>query len=297
MTNGDPRVPPAVRARHEAIYSRGLVPDFVHWKVTPRLFAGRNPLSEQDVLELAALGVTHVLDLRQDEEWSGPAHERPGSVHGKDAVEAMARHGLERKSVPIPDFAPPRLADFAAAVAWLEEVLARGRTHVYVHCRAGIERSGTILAAWLAWQEGLDVDRAVVHLRKHGWPAAPLREQRQAAATYLADRRLATAGTPTGRLPPPPEKTPADLWREIQPQLRRQKAWKERGGETADEAKARLAATAKPCPTCGTRAEELHWFWHTSAPDTFARLEGKAGWATACRGCRGVVELLEVGSS
>src|SRR3972149_11387542 len=85
------------RARHETIYEEWGLPRFVHWPVAERVLAGRNPLSEEDVLQLGALGVTHVLDLREEREWADPGR------FGREAVEALYRDGIERRSVPIRD--------------------------------------------------------------------------------------------------------------------------------------------------------------------------------------------------
>ena len=170
---------PALRERHAAIYAAGWLAPFEHWRVAPRILAGRNPLSELDVVELATLGVTHLLDLREEREWT--------SLHvpGTDAVEALPRHGIERRHVPIPDFSAPLPADFAAASAFLDAVFARGDTTLYAHCRVGIQRTPTILAAWIAKRDGLTVLEAARSLRLHGYPGWPLPEQMEAAVRWV----------------------------------------------------------------------------------------------------------------
>src|SRR5690606_19313446 len=68
-----------VEGRHEEIYGDPRLPRSATWGLAPRSRAGRNPLSERDVEDLAEAGVTHVLDLREEAEWEGPAgtEERP----------------------------------------------------------------------------------------------------------------------------------------------------------------------------------------------------------------------------
>jgi rhodanese-related sulfurtransferase len=175
--------PAALVERHAVVYASGQVPAFVHWKVAARLRAGRNPLTALDVADLASLGITHVLDLREECEWSGP------DLFGSEAIEALARRGIERRNVPIQDYRVPRDADLAAAVAWIEEVLAGRQRRLYVHCRAGIQRSGTVLAAWRAWTSGEPFGVALWTVRRHGWPADPLPHQVDAAERWLAHRR------------------------------------------------------------------------------------------------------------
>jgi rhodanese-related sulfurtransferase len=192
--------PPGARAgaaeRHAEVYATPMLPAFEHWKVAARIRAGRNPLTEIDVVELAALGVTHVLDLREPSEWSGPG------VFGEEALAALAARGIARTNLPIPDLTAPTPEHFAQTAAWLDEVLGKRRTRLFAHCRAGRQRTATILTAWRAWNENEPFEAALRTLRKHGWPADPLPWQRSAAERWLDARRK-------GRLPPqPPFSTP-----------------------------------------------------------------------------------------
>ena len=170
-------------ARHAEVYASGRVPAFVHWKVAARLRAGRNPLSELDVVALAGLGITDVLDLREEREWDEPG------LHGREAIAALARHGIARANVPIPDYHAPRAPELAAAVGFVAEVLAGRKRRLYVHCRAGIERSGTILAAWRSWSAREPFGVALWSVRRYGWPAAPQPHQQRAAEEWLEARR------------------------------------------------------------------------------------------------------------
>lgn len=171
--------------RHAAACAGDGVPGFAHWKVTPRIRAGRNPLTERDVAELAALGITHVLDLREEGEWHGPGR------YGEEAIEAMQRHGLVRRHVPMRDFSVPAEPALGEAVGWIEEVLDEPRRRLYVHCRAGLQRSATVLIAWRSWASGEPIELALWSLRRFGWPADPLYSQRLAVVRWLEQRRTA----------------------------------------------------------------------------------------------------------
>lgn len=177
--NGDRRSRVEVDARHAPIYA-GAIPDFDLWPAGERLLAGRNPLSERDVLDLVARGVTHVLDLREASEWSGVDRE------GRDAVEALARHGLERGSVPIGDFQAPAAADLTVAADWLDRAYDRPGATLYVHCRAGLQRTATVLAAWTARREGISYVEAERRLAAAGYPGGAMPHQRAAAEAWLA---------------------------------------------------------------------------------------------------------------
>jgi hypothetical protein len=167
------------RARHEEIDSRPGLPRLDVWTLAPNLLAGRNPLSERDVLDLVAAGVTHVLDLREKREWSGPGR------FGQEALDALAAHGIQRTNIPVGDFSAPTPAAFSKASHWLDAVTADPAAVVYTHCRAGIQRTPTILAAWLARRDGIGFDAALARLRADGYPGAPLPDQREAALDWL----------------------------------------------------------------------------------------------------------------
>lgn len=126
--------------RHRAVYATPGLPAFQVYDVDDRLYAGRNPLTAVDVAELVRRGVTHVLDLREEHEWR-----RPGRF-GAEAVEALGARGVERRSLVVADLSPPTPAVLDAAVAWIDEVLAKSDAKVFVHCHAGRERTGSVLA-------------------------------------------------------------------------------------------------------------------------------------------------------
>jgi len=176
----DPERQAELRRRHDAIYGRPGLPCFTHWRIARRLYAGRNPLSELDAVELRALGMTHLLDLREEVEWSGP-----GSF-GREAVEALARHGIERRHVPVLDLGAPSPEALREAVDWIDDVLSRFRPRLYVHCRAGVERTATVLVAWRARDQGLSLVAALDSLRRSGYPGRPLPSQLAAAERWLA---------------------------------------------------------------------------------------------------------------
>jgi len=165
--------------RHAAIYANRRVPRFERWKIESRLLAGRNPLSEVDVHELRSLGVTHVLDLREKKEWLAP-----GQL-GLDAIEAQERLRLGRRWLPIPDGSAPEPQTLRLAADWLDTVLAARDATAYVHCRAGRERTATVLAAWIGRRDRLDPARSLQRLRRFGYPGQPLRAQVEAVARFL----------------------------------------------------------------------------------------------------------------
>ncbi len=61
------------------------------------------------------------------------------------------------------------------------------------------------------------------------------------------------------------------------------------------QGKSTYLSRAKPCPQCGSKADELAWFYFESPSGTWNQLCGRAGWITVCDSCRVQVDFfLEV---
>lgn len=169
----------AVARRHAAIYADRRIPRFRLWRIESRLHAGRNPLSEADILELRTLGVTHLLDLREEREWRDP-----GRV-GSEALDVIERLRLRRRWLALPDGGIPEPVQLRRAADWLDTVLAASDAVAYVHCRAGVERTAAVLAAWLGRRDRVDLAEALARLRRFGYPGAPLPAQAVAVEAFL----------------------------------------------------------------------------------------------------------------
>ena len=69
---------------------------------------------------------------------------------------------------PIADFGVPSISQMQAILQAIESALKQGG-QVFVHCRAGIGRTGTVSAAWLV-EQGLDGEAALALLNQK-WQA------------------------------------------------------------------------------------------------------------------------------
>ncbi len=120
---------------HERVYTTPGLPPFEFHELDERLLAGRNPLTAVDVDRLVEAGVTHVVDLREESEWTAP-----GASGGRRSRRTA---GLASRdwTFPFVTWGAPSPPDLDACSAWISRALTTPGTRVYVRCRAGRRRS------------------------------------------------------------------------------------------------------------------------------------------------------------
>jgi protein-tyrosine phosphatase len=148
-------------------------------EILPALVIGALPRDQEDVDMLAWIGIRRVLNLVEDREYE------PGE---REAVEAAYdAAGVEEFRLEFVDFGNLVGDSLGAAVdavaGWLEEDIK-----VYVHCRAGWQRSAVVAAGVLAVTRGLDADAALRFVQQRKPSADPLPHQRQDLETWLSAR-------------------------------------------------------------------------------------------------------------
>lgn len=141
--NIEPPRPLPEPARRPAPYGSG--PRGFLWLKRGKLAGTPRPgiVAELDY-DLAALqraGITVLISLTQRPMETAP----------------LAAHGMHHLWSPIPDMCAPRLEQATELCVKIDEFLMAGHA-VAVHCRAGLGRTGTVLACYLIWEgtEALD---------------------------------------------------------------------------------------------------------------------------------------------
>ncbi len=138
-------------------------------EVGENLLMGAYPQDADDVAALSEARVTRVFNLVQDLEYE------PGAREG--AMAALAAAGIEEARAELVDFGSLPAAQIEAAAQAVLKWLDEGE-RVYVHCRAGWQRSATVIAAIIALREGISPGRALQLLRERKPTANPLAHQR-----------------------------------------------------------------------------------------------------------------------
>ncbi len=134
------------------IFSNYRGPQGFHWIVPGRLAGCAEPgitsSVDYDLDLLKNMGIKYLVTLTE-----------------KDLdQEALARHGLLNIHLPIFDREAPSFNQAYMLVRRMQVLLDKGHA-LAVHCKAGIGRTGTILATWLIREGGISAESAIQRLR------------------------------------------------------------------------------------------------------------------------------------
>ena len=148
-------------------------------QVADGLLSGAYPLDADDVERLAAERVAVAYNLCEEAEYE------PGQ---REAVkEALTEAGIQERRLPIADYGRLSGESLDRAVDEVMTELEEGR-RVYLHCRAGWQRSAAVAAAVIARREGIGLDRALAVLRERKPTSEPLPHQRADLITWWLGR-------------------------------------------------------------------------------------------------------------
>ena len=127
-----------------------------YWVKPGRLAAGEYP-SATTLAALIAAGIGGFVDLTPAPPGGGYLAEaqRLAAARGRDAL---------HRRFPIRDFGVPEVETVRAILDAIDEWRAAGRP-VYVHCHAGLGRTGTVIGCWLV-RRGLAPAEALPELTR-----------------------------------------------------------------------------------------------------------------------------------
>jgi atypical dual specificity phosphatase len=91
--------------------------------------------------------------------------------------------GIDSVHLPFADFTAPSQAQLEAGVQAISSALARGQ-RVAVHCGGGLGRTGTLLACYLVFSEGVSADEAMARVRAARPGSIETDDQEQAVRRY-----------------------------------------------------------------------------------------------------------------
>jgi protein-tyrosine phosphatase len=142
---------------------------FGYAEVADGLLVGAYPLDTSDVDALSQLGPDVVFNLTEDVEY--------GEGMREQVAQALAGAGIEERRLPLVDYGGLPERDIERAGEGVLAELEAGR-RVYLHCRAGWQRSAAVAAGVIALRDGMSIEDALERLRERKPTAEPLAHQR-----------------------------------------------------------------------------------------------------------------------
>jgi protein-tyrosine phosphatase len=155
-------------------------------EIADGLLCGAYPLDAEDVKRLAAERVEVAYNLCEDAEYN--------EGERLTVQAALAQAEIEERRFPMPDHGRLVRASLDRAIDGLINDLEAGR-RVYLHCRAGWQRSAAVAAAVIAQRERVDLARALTIVRERKPPAEPLPYQRVDLIEWWLDRYAQRSAT------------------------------------------------------------------------------------------------------
>ena len=139
-----------------------------YWVVPGKLMAGCYPGSEvneeaqQKLKGLLEHGIQHIINLMEPDEadWSGQAFV-PSEAHMRYIAEKMGR-AITFERMPIKDTWIPSMIEMCNIMDRIDQCIAENKT-VYLHCRGGRGRTGTVVGCFLT-RHGISSGQRVLNL-------------------------------------------------------------------------------------------------------------------------------------
>ena len=146
-----------------------------YWVVAGKLLAGGYPGSEDPIERernlkgLIEAGIRHVISLMEPQEYDRPDEPFPPYVDHMESIAENMKISVTFDQISIKDFSVPTERQMIRILNQIDMCIKYDKP-VYVHCRGGKGRTGTVVGCYLArhgFAAGNDVIEKIKELRKN----------------------------------------------------------------------------------------------------------------------------------
>lgn len=134
----------------QSVVSAKNLPNFS--KINDQLYRGGQP-SQAGINELARLGIKTVIDLRDNDDRAKSEGQWAGAA------------GMRFINIPLSTLARPKDETIAAILA---DIMAAKDQPVFVHCKRGSDRTGTVIAVYRIVHDGWNGQQTMSEARQFG---------------------------------------------------------------------------------------------------------------------------------
>jgi protein-tyrosine phosphatase len=152
---------------------------FGYGEVSDNLLVGAYPQDADDVAVLSELGVTRVFNLVSDVEYDNGARDA--------CAAALEQAGIEERRLELVDYGGLLPGQIELGVRTVLPWLNDGE-RVYLHCRAGWQRSAAVAAAIVTVRDDIEPEAALDLIRERKPTANPLPHQRDDLLRWWSKR-------------------------------------------------------------------------------------------------------------
>lgn len=163
-----------------------------------KIFAGPNPSHKLDLQQrehlqcLFSLSITVIVNLLHEHDYASGLRDYTPMLK-EMCLEAERKIEIIRS--PIPDFSVPDTQQMLEVQSKIEQLLGADDNNIYLHCRAGLGRTGTVAATLLKRRSGVNNDNVFDQLNAlrqesslHMYGSPETEEQRAFVRNFFDDR-------------------------------------------------------------------------------------------------------------
>lgn len=134
------------------------LPGRCYWVIDRTFLAGGYPYNpgiedaEDFLRRLLANGINAFVDLTEEDELT----------HYQPVLQRITSRPVNYRRFEVRDYSVPEFVQLKEIISHIDRLLEQG-SHVYLHCRGGIGRTGTVVGCWLC-SHGMSGNEALEHL-------------------------------------------------------------------------------------------------------------------------------------